>query len=90
MITKAKTALIAAFVLGSASAALAQAAGEEFQNSQYQLNPAAPVPLYAQQVQQAPQALIEGRNVAITNRAAQAQDRSAPVEVDRFQSYGGN
>jgi hypothetical protein len=89
MINKAKTALIAAFVLGSASAAFAQAAGEEFQNSPYQLNPAAAVPLYAQQ---APQALIEGRNVAITtqNRAAQVQNRAAPVEVDRFQSYGGN
>jgi hypothetical protein len=86
MINKAKTALIAAFVLGSASAALAQAAGEEFQNSRYQLNPAAAVPLYAQQ---APQALIEGRNVAISteNRAA-AVAAQAP-QVDRFQSYGG-
>jgi hypothetical protein len=85
---KSAIAFAAALVLGSASAAFAQAAGEEFQNSAYQLNASAPVPQFAQQ---AVPALIEGRNVAITtqNRAVQVQNRAAPVEVDRFQSYGG-
>jgi hypothetical protein len=84
MINKAKTALVAAFVLGTASAALAQS-GEEIQNSQYQLNPNAAVPVYAQNVPQ-PSALIEGRNVAVQTQAFRGQN----VVVDRFQSYGGN
>jgi hypothetical protein len=87
MINKAKTALIAAFVLGSASAAFAQAAGEDLQNSQYQLNPAASVPLYAQNAQQPAPVLIEGRNVSIQNQAVQGQQDN--TVVDRFKSYGG-
>jgi hypothetical protein len=84
MINKTKTALVAAFVLGSASAALAQS-GEEIQNSQYQLNPNAAVPVYAQSASQ-PSALIEGRNVAVQTQAFRGQN----VVADRFQSYGGN
>lgn len=80
MISKAKTALVAAFVLGTASAALAQS-GEEFQNSQYQLNPNAQVPVYTQSA--APRAeLIEGRNVSVRQPA---QERQA----DRLESFGG-
>jgi hypothetical protein len=83
MINKAKTALVAAFVLGSASAAFAQS-GEEFQNSQYQLSPNAAVPVYSQTAPQQP-ALIEGRNVGVRQAAPVQHDNS----VDRFRSYGG-
>ncbi|MEX0591728.1 MAG: hypothetical protein WD207_11655 [Xanthobacteraceae bacterium] len=66
MITKTKTALIAAFVLGSASAALAQ----DFPTSTYLRNPSAPVPQYQNQVRQ-PSNLIEGRNVAVQQQQLQ-------------------
>ena len=85
MINKTKTAFVAAFILGTASAALAQS-GEEIQNSQYQLNPNAAVPVYAQNAQQ-PSTLIEGRNVAVQTQAFRGQQ---DVVVDRFQSSGGN
>ena len=85
MTNKAKSALVAAFVLVSASAALAQS-GDEIQNSQYQLNPNAAVPLYAQNAPRQ-SALIEGRNVAVQTQALQGQQ---DVVVDRFKSYGGN
>jgi hypothetical protein len=83
MINKSRTALIAAFVLGTASAALAQS-GEEIQNSAYQLNPNAAVPVYAQSAERQP-VLIEGRNVSVRNQAVQVQQEN----VDRFKSYGG-
>lgn len=91
--TKLKSALIAAFVLGSASAALAQASGEELQNSAYLRNPSAPVPMYQQEAFRAPQAsfvdrevLIEGRNVALgtQNRATAPYSNPQPIE-----SFGG-
>jgi hypothetical protein len=84
MTNKAKSALVAAFVLVSASAALAQS-GEEIQNSQYQLNPNAAVPIYSQAAPQQP-ALIEGRNVSVGRQAAPAQHNNS---VDRLRSYGG-
>lgn len=77
--TKSKLTLAAALVFGTAAAALAQS-GEEIQNSQYQLNPNAPVPVYALAAAQ-PSGLIEGRNVAV--RVAQervANDAGAPIE----------
>jgi hypothetical protein len=64
MISKTKTALIAAFVLGSASAAHAQS-NEQFESSQYLRNPNAPVAAYQNQSVQSAPALIEGRNVAV-------------------------
>jgi hypothetical protein len=82
--TKSKTALIAAFVLGSVSAALAQSSGEEIQNSAYQLNPNAAVPVYAQSADRQPN-LIEGRNVSVRNQAVQVQQDNA----DRLESFGG-
>jgi hypothetical protein len=95
MITKTKTALIAAFVLGTASAAFAQS-GEEIQNSPYQLNPNAPVPVYSQAAPYVggyavehgfhSQALIEGRNVSVRNLSTQI---GGPAIQDRFHSFGG-
>lgn len=85
MFSKAKTALAAAFVLGTATAAFAQS-GEEIQNSQYQLNPNAAVPIYAQTAPQ-PQALIEGRNVGVRSTAGNSV--AAQPTWDRFQGFGG-
>jgi hypothetical protein len=83
MFSKTKITLIAAVVLGSASAVLAQS-GEEMQNSAYQRNPNAPVPLYAQSVQVPhARALIEGRNVGI-----RFVPSAQPIR-DRFQGFGG-
>jgi hypothetical protein len=82
MFRKSKFTLVAALVLGSASAALAQS-GEELQNSAYLKNPNAPIPLYAQSAQQ-PTLLIEGRNVAV-----QAAPVAGQAGQDRFKSYGG-
>jgi hypothetical protein len=85
MFSKAKTVIAAAFVLGTATAAFAQS-GEEFQNSQYQLNPNAAVPIYAQTASQ-PQALIEGRNVGM--RSNSGSTVAAQPAWDRFQGFGG-
>jgi hypothetical protein len=81
MFRKSKFTLVAALVLGSASAALAQS-GEELQNSAYLKNPNAPIPLYAQSAQHP--TLIEGRNVAV-----QAAPVAGQAGQDRFKSYGG-
>ena len=84
MFSKTKITLVAAVVLGSASAVLAQSGGE-MQSSAYQLNPNAPVPLYAQGVQvPQPRALIEGRNVGVRIAPATSQ----PI-WDRFQGFSG-
>jgi hypothetical protein len=67
MITKTKTALIAALVLSSASVALADDAPYNAEKDAYLRNPNAPVPTY-QQSAPAPQArgqLFEGRNVGV-------------------------
>ena len=82
MFSKTKITLVAVFVLGTASAALAQS-GEEIQGSSYQLNPNAAVPLYAHSAPQ-PSALIEGRNVGERISFSAAQ----PTQ-DRLQSFGG-
>jgi hypothetical protein len=84
MMTKAKVVIATAFILGSVSAALAQS-GEEIQNSQYQLNPNASVPIYAQSVQ-APAVLIEGRNVAV--RTTQHGVFMSKM-LELLKSYGG-
>jgi hypothetical protein len=82
MFSKTKFTLVAAFVLGTASAALAQS-GDKLQGSTYLLNPNAPVPLYAQSVPQSP-GLIEGRNVGVRMSSSAVQ----PAQ-DRLQSFGG-
>ncbi|MEX0591729.1 MAG: hypothetical protein WD207_11660 [Xanthobacteraceae bacterium] len=61
MLMKTKLTLVAAFVLGTASAALAQS-NEQFESSQYLRNPNAPVATYQHQGRQM---VIEGRNVAV-------------------------
>jgi hypothetical protein len=96
MMTKSKTALIAAFVLGTASAAFAQSSGEEIQNSQYQINPNAPVPVYSQPAPYAGgfaadhafrgQRLIEGRNVSVRSAPEQV---GGPAIEERYPSFGG-
>lgn len=78
MFVKSKFALAAALVFGSASLALAQS-GEEIQNSAYQLNPNASVPIFADEAPRTA-ALIEGRNVSV-QPAAQA--------ADPLKSFGG-
>ncbi len=86
MLTKAKTALVAALVVGSVSAAFAQSSGDDLSNSNYLRNPAAPVPLFTQAVR--PDfALIEGRNVGVP-----AQTRIAPAQpapASQIESFGG-
>jgi hypothetical protein len=80
MVSKAKTALIAAFVLGSASAALAQS-NEQFESSQYLRNPNAPVAAYQHQSVRSAPALIEGRNVAVQQAQQwQANPQQAPTD----------
>jgi hypothetical protein len=96
MITKTKTALIAAFILGSASAALAQSSGAEIQNSAYQLNPNAQVPVYSHVMPNAygmhsdrgasNQTLIEGRNVSV---GISPDWIGGPAIEDRYPSFGG-
>jgi hypothetical protein len=83
MFHKSKITLVAALVLGSASAALAQSSGEEIQNSAYQLNPNAPVPVYAESMRH-PATLIEGRNVAVQTVHAPAKPFNG-----RYESFGG-
>jgi hypothetical protein len=89
MFNKSKFVLVSLFVLGSASLAFGQS-GEEMQSSQYQLNPNAPVPAYAQPGTQplafgeASAQMIEGRNVGV-NR----QNRSWHVVVSPIESFGG-
>jgi hypothetical protein len=96
MMTKSKIALIAAFVLGTASAAFAQSSGEEIQNSQYQINPNAPVPVYSKPAPDAGgvaadhefrgQRLIEGRNVSVRSAPEQF---GVPAIEERYPSFGG-
>jgi hypothetical protein len=96
MMTKSKTALIAAFVLGTASAAFAQSGGEEIQNSQYQINPNAQVPVYSQPAPDAAgfaaehafrgQTLIEGRNVSVRSAPEQV---GGPAIEERYPKFGG-
>jgi hypothetical protein len=73
MSIKTRTIVVAAFVLGSASAAFAQS-NEQFESSQYLRNPNAPVGAYQRQVAQPAPALIEGRNVAAQTRVNRGQD----------------
>jgi hypothetical protein len=80
MFSKSKLTLVAALVLGSASAALAQSSGEEIQNSAYQLNPTAQVPVYAESMRHP--VMIEGRNVSV--RPAHSSEFQ-----DRLESFGG-
>jgi hypothetical protein len=98
MITRTKTALAAAaFLLGAATAALAQS-GAEMQNSEYQLNPRGPVPVYEQQMNPLPDGLWEGRNVGIGQPLIEGRnvgERFWPDEIggpalsDRYPSVGG-
>lgn len=95
MMIKTKTAFAAAFVLATATAAFAQS-GSEFQNSPYQLNPNAPVPVYGQNMSQAgwtaegrnvgTGSLIEGRNVGMHTASEQI---GGPALSDRYPSFGG-
>jgi hypothetical protein len=79
MISKTKTALVAALVIGSASVALADDLPYTAEKAAYLHNPNAPVPTYneaapayeqpAYQIAYAPQVrgqLIEGRNVGVS------------------------
>jgi hypothetical protein len=79
MISKTKTTLVAAFVIGSASVALADDLPWTAEKDAYLHNPNAPVPTYneaapafeqpAYQIAYAPQVrgqLIEGRNVGVS------------------------
>jgi hypothetical protein len=89
MFAKTKTLAAAAFVIASASAAFAQASGDDLANSNYLRNPAAPVPLYAQaQVQPYAGVLIEGRNVAI-QPVPRTTFQSSPVAGPTLESFGG-
>jgi hypothetical protein len=73
MSIKTRTIVVAAFVLGSASAALAQS-NEQFESSQYLRNPNAPASTYQHQLAQPAPALIEGRNVAAQTWVNRSQD----------------
>jgi hypothetical protein len=98
MITRTKTAVAAAaFVVGTATAALAQS-GAEMQNSEYQLNPRAPVPVYEQQMTPLPGGLWEGRNVGVEQPLTEGRnvgERILPDQIggpalsDRYPSVGG-
>lgn len=73
MFTKTTTALVAAIVLASASAVLADDAPFTFEQNAYMRNPNAPVPTYLGNGIQAPRAqtwshgtLIEGRNLGVS------------------------
>lgn len=69
--TKTKTFLVAALVLGSASAAVADTMPFSAEEYAYLRNPNAPVPTYAQPAPaaQAGGQLIEGRNVGVGSPA---------------------
>jgi hypothetical protein len=73
MSIKTRTIIVATFVLGSASAALAQS-NEQFESSQYLRNPNAPVGAYLHQSVRSAPALIEGRNVAAQTWVNRGQD----------------
>lgn len=70
MATKSKATLVAAFVLVSASAVLADNAPYTAEKDAYVRNPNAPVPHFLQAVPVQPRGLIEGRNVGVTNPGA--------------------
>ena len=72
MITKTKTALIAALVLSSASVALADDLPYTAEKNAYLRNPNAPVPTYneAAPAAQIRGQLIEGRNVGVNAPAS--------------------
>lgn len=74
MFAKTTLTLIAAAVLGTASAALAQPADTQLPHSEYQRNPSAPIPLYAAQAPAAQ--LFEGRNVGVRQAPASAGQRA--------------
>lgn len=76
MATKSKATLVAAFVLVSASAVLADNAPYTAEKDAYVRNPNAPVPHFLQAVPVQPRGLIEGRNVGVTNPAHQTSMRS--------------
>lgn len=81
MTNKTKIALVAAFALSSASAALADDLPYTADKSAYLRNPNAPVPTYNEQVayQATPRGqafqLVEGRNVGINVPAAIPSDQ---------------
>ena len=88
MITKTNIALVAAFVLGTASAALAQTADQQLPHSEYQRNPNAPIPQYAETYQAPAAQLFEGRNVGI-RQAPAAGDVGQRAFEDRLTVLGG-
>jgi len=88
MFSKTKMTIVAALVIGSAGAALADDNPYTWEKNQYLRNPNAPVPTFLQAapVQQTARGLIEGRNVGVRTWAPAEQRRSLDRNAIDFNS----